>query len=160
MHDLFKYPVNITRAELLASSMAESIGIDNTPANEIVEANLCSLAHVLQGIRDVSTAKLGRETPLTITSGFRCDDLNKAVGGVVNSAHTLGLSADFRVSGYTVAETVALIRERMPYLGFHKVIDEFGRWVHITAPVSKGGEQSRQFLRARKRNGRTMYELM
>ncbi len=32
---------------------------------------------------------------LTITSGYRCDVHNKAVGGVANSTHTQGLACDF-----------------------------------------------------------------
>jgi uncharacterized protein YcbK (DUF882 family) len=32
--------------------------------------------------------------PLTINSGYRCEEHNKAIGGEPNSAHTRGLAAD------------------------------------------------------------------
>lgn len=37
-------------------------------------------------------------TPFVITSGFRCPNHNKAVGGVSNSSHTLGLGVDISVN--------------------------------------------------------------
>ena len=38
--------------------------------------------------------------PIFITSGFRCPELNAAVGGVANSAHVRGLAADFVVKDF------------------------------------------------------------
>jgi uncharacterized protein YcbK (DUF882 family) len=49
------------------------------------------LVESLQAIRD----HFG--TPITITSGIRCCDHNKAVGGADYSQHLLGRAADIRV---------------------------------------------------------------
>lgn len=38
--------------------------------------------------------------PITISSGFRCHDLNVAVGGAGNSQHLYGLAADFTVKDF------------------------------------------------------------
>ena len=78
---------NFTLEELIHSDTANAKGIDNTPTKEI-EENLKYLAEkALQPIRD----KWGK--PLTVNSGYRCKELNKAVGGVSNSSHLTGLGA-------------------------------------------------------------------
>ena len=46
------------------------------------------LVDALQALRD----HIGK--PLSITSGFRCNRHNKAVGGAEQSFHTLGMAAD------------------------------------------------------------------
>lgn len=38
------------------------------------------------------------DKPIFINSGYRCEELNKAVGGAENSYHTKGLAADFRTN--------------------------------------------------------------
>ena len=37
--------------------------------------------------------------PITVNSGCRCTAYNASIGGVANSAHTIGQAADLRVSG-------------------------------------------------------------
>ena len=79
---------NFTLEELVHSDTANAKGIDNTPTQEIID-NLKELAeNVLQPIRD----KWGK--PLTVNSGYRCKELNKAVGGVSTSQHQKGKAAD------------------------------------------------------------------
>lgn len=39
------------------------------------------------------------EKPIVINSGFRCNEYNKAKGGVINSRHLYGDAADIRVPG-------------------------------------------------------------
>lgn len=51
------------------------------------------LVSTLQVIRD----RLG--SPITVNSGVRCKKHNKAVGGVGDSQHVLGLAADITWSG-------------------------------------------------------------
>lgn len=46
------------------------------------------LVHALQSIRNAVGF------PLTVSSGYRCEEHNKASGGEPNSAHTRGLAAD------------------------------------------------------------------
>ena len=47
---------------------------------------------VLQDIRDIYGA------PMIVTSGFRCEDHNKAEGGKPTSEHLDGIAADIKVS--------------------------------------------------------------
>ena len=47
--------------------------------------------------------------PVYITSGFRCPELNAAVGGSPHSAHTRGLAADFVVKDFQDPDGLMLI---------------------------------------------------
>lgn len=58
---------------------------------------------VLQPLRD----KLNKG--ITITSGFRGDDLNKAVGGVPTSQHRKGEASDFVVKGLSSKQVAEII---------------------------------------------------
>jgi uncharacterized protein YcbK (DUF882 family) len=51
----------------------------------------------LELLRGLVSSHLGQETPLVITSGYRCTKHNKAVGGVKLSYHTMGYAADVLV---------------------------------------------------------------
>lgn len=79
---------HFTLAELVHSDTAERMGIDNTPS-PLVVANLCTLmTEVLEPARD----KLG--VPIIVTSGYRCERLNKVVSRVRSSQHQSGQAAD------------------------------------------------------------------
>ena len=67
---------------------------------------------------------------MTITSGYRCSEVNKLVGGVATSQHCKGQAVDFTVSGYTPAQLV----ERIQFSGieFYQLINEYDSWVHIS----------------------------
>ena len=80
---------NFKLVEFTHSDTAVMCGIDNTP-NDQETVNLSRVAETLEMIRVL----LGNK-PITITSGFRCSELNAAVGGAYNSAHLYGLAADF-----------------------------------------------------------------
>jgi hypothetical protein len=84
---------NFTLDELLASATAKQQHIINAPGIEEV-CNLCALVHnVLQPLRDA----MGES--IKIGSGYRCPQLNKAVGGVANSQHIKGEAADLCIDG-------------------------------------------------------------
>ena len=70
-----KLTENFTLEELYASPTADRLGIDNTPS-PLVRQNLRLLAEkILQPIRNEY------KHPLTVTSGYRCAALNRAVNG-------------------------------------------------------------------------------
>ena len=77
--------------EFTRSGKAEKLGIDNTQLTADHVSSIANLiVHVLQPVRE----QLG--FPMTVTSGFRCEELNKAVGGVANSQHKRGEAADIQ----------------------------------------------------------------
>ena len=84
---------NFTLDELTASATAKQMHIINAPGVDEV-CNLCALVHnVLQPLRDA----MGES--IKIGSGYRCPQLNKAVGGVSNSQHINGEAADLCIDG-------------------------------------------------------------
>ncbi|MCM1503404.1 MAG: D-Ala-D-Ala carboxypeptidase family metallohydrolase [Bacteroidales bacterium] len=75
--------------EFEASDTARKRGICNVITSVEVRDSVRSLVeNVLQPLRDAWNA------PLHINSGYRCPELNKAVGGVPSSQHVLGEAAD------------------------------------------------------------------
>ena len=85
--------MHFTIDELCASQTAKARGIKNKPGiPEII--NLVYLtAYVLQPLRDAM------QEPIKIGSGYRCPQLNRAVGGVANSQHIKGQAADLCIDG-------------------------------------------------------------
>ena len=80
--------MHFTLEELYASATAKAKGINNKP-NVQQTINLVYLtAYVLEPLR------VAMNEPIPISSGFRCERLNRAVGGVSNSQHTKGQAAD------------------------------------------------------------------
>lgn len=79
--------------EFTLSSAALALGIDNKPTPEHLE-NLRKLAHQMEDVRALF------DKVIEITSAYRNPQVNAAVGGVPNSAHALGLAADFHVHGF------------------------------------------------------------
>lgn len=86
-------------SEFFYSSTAAKNGIKNEPSPDeraTIVRNINSLIeNVLDPIRDEFCS------PVIITSGYRCPQVNQLVGGVSNSQHMSGCAADFYVQGFT-----------------------------------------------------------
>lgn len=80
-------------SEFVRSETAARQGIDNTPPPEVI-LNLIRLAARLERVR----ALLG--VPLHISSGYRCLELNRAIGSSDTSRHVRGLAADFQAPAF------------------------------------------------------------
>jgi len=125
-----KLTEHFTLDELTRSSVATRLGIDNTPTPEIV-AHLTTLAMGLEQVRALL------DVPIYIDSGYRCQQLNAAVGGATRSAHMEGYAADFIAPdfGTPLQITKAIATSD---ISFDKCIQE-GNWVHISfAPAQRG----------------------
>lgn len=114
--------------EMIQSDTAQKKGIDNTPSKK-EEQNLVAL---IENILDPLREKYGK--PIIVTSGFRCKELNKAVGGASTSQHLTGEAADIRTVEDTKQENKKLfdlIQELN--LPFDQLIDEYNlNWVHVS----------------------------
>lgn len=90
---------HFTLSEFFRSSAAAKNGIKNEPSIDeratIVRNINLLVDNVLDPVRDMVNA------PIIITSGYRCPQVNKLVGGVNNSQHMLGCAADFHIKGGT-----------------------------------------------------------
>ena len=71
--------------------------------------------------------------PLIITSGFRCEELNKAVGGAFNSQHKLCEAIDFVSKGLTTSQIACKLASSD--LKFQQLIVESSKgdyWIHVS----------------------------
>lgn len=86
-------------SEFFQSSTAAKNGIKNEPSFDekatIVRNINLLVDNVLDPVRDMV------HVPVMITSGYRCPQVNRLVGGVDNSQHMSGCAADFHVQGFT-----------------------------------------------------------
>jgi hypothetical protein len=78
--------------DFIASRAAARLGIDNSLPRECL-ANMLAVAVALRKVEDA----LLREA--VITSGYRCPELNKAVGGSERSEHLMGRAVDVYFPG-------------------------------------------------------------
>lgn len=118
-------------------------GIDNTPSPAIVT----NLELIRDNVYIPLTDKFG---PLKITSGYRCPQLNKAVGGSSTSQHMEGKALDLIPKNFTMAEVFKYIQDNME---FDQLIWEFDSWIH----VSYNTVNRKQVLLAKKIDAKTKY---
>ena len=79
---------HFTFQEFEDSDKARELGIDNRMP-ELAEAHIVELVDIL-----LDPLREAWGGPLTVTSGYRCPELNRAVGGSETSAHLAGWAAD------------------------------------------------------------------
>lgn len=127
-----------TLGELCRSTTADKRGIKNLCTKQQAENLQALVENVLDPLREL----YGK--PITVNSGFRSAELNKAVGGVPTSQHTRGEAAD--ITGGNPEENrklIALIREHLDY---DQCIDEKNcAWVHVS--YKRLGINRKQFLK-------------
>jgi len=129
---------NFTLEEMTHSDMAARQGWDNMPDGKSL-ANLIRTAQLLEKVRKAVGNK-----PITVTSGYRCKQLNDALGSKDTSSHLIGCAADIRVKGLKPIEVVQLCIEN--FVPFDQIILEFNSWVHISVPHDPDGIPRNQKL--------------
>lgn len=114
------------------SETASKLHILNMP-NEQETKNLQILCQQV-----LEPARLIVRRPLIITSGYRCKQLNKAVGGVANSYHLQGRAADILINNEDEDAKTRQARELADALDQQPLTDlvlcEYSRysmWVHV-----------------------------
>lgn len=115
-----------TISELIKSDTAIKKKIWNG-ANKEQESNLIAL---VGAILDPLREKYGK--PINISSGFRCQALNTAVGGASTSQHLKGEAADIDAGSRLANQHIARLIVEMG-LPFDQLIDENNyAWVHVS----------------------------
>lgn len=114
--------------EMVRSCRSVQLGIDNTPDAATIERLRQLCIHVLEPLR----CQFG---VLRITSGYRCQALNKAVGGSPTSQHLRGEAADVHLSSQDV--TQKMLRFLADGIDFDQAIVEHNRrtgarWLHLS----------------------------
>lgn len=139
---------NLTLDEMLRSQTAARKGIPNVPTPTIIARMEVLGATVFEPIR----ALLG--VPLQVNSGYRSPELNKAVGGAKDSAHTRGEAVDIVPLGMSLRDAFDKIRTS-PIL-FDQLIYEMDSWLHV-AIAREGAMPRRQQLLATGSPGKWQY---
>ena len=117
--------------EMTHSDTAKRHKIDNVPKDSDTLRNLGRTAQMLEQVR-----KACNNSPVVITSGYRCNALNSIIGSRPTSQHIKGQAADFRVIGVSKVEAMkAIIDAEIP---FDQLILEFDSWIHISVPGPLG----------------------
>jgi hypothetical protein len=138
--------------EVSKSNTATRLGIDNTPKLSHLTNMKLLCENVFEPLREWAGV------PIRISSGYRSEALNKAIGGSPTSQHCFGMALDLDNDGSTVTNKMIFdyIREN---LDFDQLLWEFGTennpdWVHVS--YSKGNNR-KQVLEAYKEGGKTKY---
>ena len=148
-----KLTENFSLLELTKRQTAERKGIDNTPSPEHQENLKLLCTHILQPVRDRF------ERVVSVSSGYRSEELCLAIGSKITSQHAKGQAADFEIYGLSNQELANFIKENLNYdqliLEYWKKEDPNAGWVHCSYDDRVN---RKQYLKAYKENGRTKYE--
>lgn len=117
-----------TIKEFTKSDSAKRSKINNIPTKQ-EELNLIAL---VENILDPLREAYGK--PIIVTSGFRCERLNKLVNGSKTSQHRFGQAADIRTVEDTIEENKKLFNLIQELdLPFDQLIDEYNYdWIHVS----------------------------
>ena len=147
---------HISYREGTKSNTASRLGIDNTPGNYEV-TNMVGVDHnVFEPLRKYVGG------PIRISSFYRCEKLNRAIGGSSRSQHCEGRAIDLddTLGHKTNAEMYKYIKDN---LSFDQLIWEFGDdtnpdWIHVS--YVHPDENRKRCLRAERTNGKTTYRVI
>ena len=151
-----KISEHLDLAEVIRSEQAKRAGIDNTPTAEHIE-NFKKLAeNIFEPIRN------NFRVPIHISSGYRSEALNKAIGGSKTSQHSRGEAIDVDMDGSSNGVTNKMVFDyAYKNLNYDQLIFEYGTeenpdWVHVS--YSSSGVQRKQALKCTRVNGQPHYE--
>lgn len=130
-HFTYNEMTNTSHLDLLAQNRAEGVG---------------SLQNMGAVCKELEKVRTFTSKPIIITSGFRCRDLNKRLGGVETSDHCDGSAADFVPVGFEDSHGLRSVFDWcVQNLDYSEIVYEcpVGRkpWIHVArAKVGKTKE--------------------
>ncbi len=147
---------HITYKEAVRSNTALRLNIKNEP-NDYQISNMVGIAnHIFEPLREYVGG------PIKITSMFRNEILNRAIGGAKRSQHMEGRAMDLddTFGHKTNAEMYKFIKEN---LNFDQLVWEFGtdenpNWIHVSYVSDE--ENRNRCLKAERVNGKTVYSII
>ena len=117
---------HFTIEELTRSTTARQRGIDNTPSQLVINNLHALVDNILDPLREAWGA------PIHVNSGYRCRELNKAVGGVPQSQHILGEAADITASSREQNKRLFSLLQQLN-LPVDQAINEHDyAWLHLS----------------------------
>lgn len=126
-----------TIAELCASDTAKKYNIDNTP-DPIITSHLQQLINFLNPLREAWGSAI------KVSSGYRCDKLNRFVGGSKTSSHLIGYGVDLIPLNGKMDDFKKFIVDYMKIRMFDQcIIEKSGKteWIHIGLYNNKGQQR-------------------
>ena len=144
---------NFTIAEMVQSNTADRLKISNNPPAS-VRVHLTETITLLECIRaewEEYCERYSLGTPaIRISSGYRSPELNKAVGGVKNSAHVEGYAADLQPVNGKQDEFERFFATEFSHMGYayDQIIIEKSkntRWVHVGYKRADGKQRRQCF---------------
>jgi zinc D-Ala-D-Ala carboxypeptidase len=153
---------NFTLAELTKSNTATRLGISNTPDKEGIHKLRLLATELLQPLRNA----VG---PLRVTSGYRSESLNAAIGGSNKSQHTKCEAVDLQFVKRGRMDNMRIFNAIVTLgLDFDQLILEFGNpaptadkdsdnpdWIHISWKIT--GNRRQILVAYKDENNRTKY---
>ena len=126
------------------SATAQRKGIKNDPSIQVCQSLTALIEKVLDPLREA----YGK--PIIVTSGYRCEKLNKAVGGVYNSQHLKGQAADLCIDGdiQKGRKWFEYIKKNLPFdqLIWEKNPKTGSCWVHVSFVFPDFGKNRRKVI--------------
>lgn len=138
---------------MVQSNTADRLKISNNPPAS-VRVHLTETITLLECIRaewEEYCERYSLGTPaIRISSGYRSPELNKAVGGVKNSAHVEGYAADLQPVNGKQNEFEKFFATEFSHMGyaFDQIIIEkskTSRWVHVGYKRADGKQRRQCF---------------
>ena len=114
---------HFTVRELTRSETAVALGIDNTPPPEAVKF----MQRLIDEVLDPARRRLG--APIKVNSGYRCRELNRAVGGAARSYHLSGRAADLTTGSIEGNRQLWEILQSLPHNEL--IWERGGVWIHV-----------------------------
>ena len=144
---------HITYKEATRSATALRLGIENVPTQYELQNMEMVAKHVFEPLREAVDA------PIKINSFFRCEELNKAIGGSTKSQHCQGRAIDID-DVYGSVSNAFMYYYIKDNLDFDQLIWEFGTdhnpdWVHVS--YVDADSNRKRCLKAVRENGKTKY---
>lgn len=146
---------HLSLAEVVRSETAKRKGISNMPT----DAHIANFKLLAEKVFEPIRTHFGK--PIHISSGYRSEALNKAIGGSLTSQHCSGEAIDIDMDGNSNGVTNKMVFDYIKdNLNFDQLIWEFGTdsapdWVHVS--YESTGKQRKQILKAIKKGGATSY---
>ena len=132
---------NFSLSEFTRSDTAKRLGIENECSSVEQVLNLAYLCHmVLQPLRD-------RFGPIRINSGYRCPELNRAVGGTSSSQHMRGEAVDIHLPSKDVGRQYYDFLKTLPAVD-QLIWEQRGgvTWIHVS--TRRLGQNRRQHIKS------------
>lgn len=128
---------HFTLAEFTHSDVATRWGIDNTLPPTLTQ-HAVDTAHMMERIRAALSHQAGRDTPVEVTSAYRCLLLNRAIGSRDTSDHLHMFAVDFRAPAFgSPYDICQFLKTQVDALQIGQLIHEFGEWVHVSTKLTE-----------------------